>query len=88
MFFLSMYSLIVLTMRYVHSVTGGQSELNEASVTNTRTPYHHGTFLNDIDTIILTKIILLVKKTNVVNCLTKITIGLWQYQIICPRYLS
>ena len=28
------------------------------------------------------------KKTNVVNCLTKITIGLWQYQIICPRYLS
>ena len=34
-----------------------------------------------------TKIIPLVK-TNVVNCLTKITIGLWQYQILCPRYLS
>ena len=28
------------------------------------------------------------KKTNVVNCQTKITIGLWHYQILRPRYLS
>ena len=33
MFFLSTYTFIILTMRYVHRVKAGQSELNEARVT-------------------------------------------------------
>ena len=47
MLFLSMYTFILLTKkRYVHSITAAQSELDEAMVTDTRTPYHHVTFLN------------------------------------------